>query len=150
MHVQGSVGIYPISFGGGIYVILGSDWLFKNHAIIEYNTRKVLLIHEDLDDDNQILFQGNEVNHQCIISYVKATKYLREGCQGFLASMVDAQLDCKDLDPSSVWVVSEYLDAFQHELLGLPPAREMEFSMDLLSETTPISKAPYMMAPVEL
>ena len=47
-------------------------------------------------------------------------------------------------------VVNEYLDVFPEELPGLPPERELEFSIDLLPGTAPISKAPYRMAPVEL
>ena len=37
-----------------------------------------------------------------------------------------------------------------NDLLGLPPNHEVEFSIDLLFGTTPISKAPYRMAPMEL
>ncbi|KAA3479974.1 DNA/RNA polymerases superfamily protein [Gossypium australe] len=36
------------------------------------------------------------------------------------------------------------------ELSGLPPIREVEFGIDLLPDTTPISIAPYRMAPAEL
>ena len=35
-------------------------------------------------------------------------------------------------------------------LLGLPPDREIEFAIDLAPGTEPVSKAPYMMAPVEM
>nr|GFA37127.1 putative reverse transcriptase domain-containing protein [Tanacetum cinerariifolium] len=34
--------------------------------------------------------------------------------------------------------------------LGIPPEREVEFSIELVSGTQPISKAPYHMAPIEL
>ena len=64
--------------------------------------------------------------------------------------MVEAQPGSVKTDPSSVRVVSDYLDVFPDELPGLPPIRETEFSIDLLLETTPISKAPYRMAPAEL
>ena len=46
--------------------------------------------------------------------------------------------------------MNEYLDVFPEELPGLPPERELEFSIDLLPGTAPISKAPYRMAPAEL
>ena len=47
-------------------------------------------------------------------------------------------------------VISEYLDVFPDELSGLPPMRDSEFVIDVLPGTTPISKAPYRMAPAEL
>jgi len=39
---------------------------------------------------------------------------------------------------------------FSKKLLGLPPHREVEFFIDLVSETQPISIPPYRMAPAEL
>ena len=47
-------------------------------------------------------------------------------------------------------VVSEFVDIFSKELLGLPPRREVDFSIDLVPGATPISKAPYRLSPVEL
>ena len=47
-------------------------------------------------------------------------------------------------------VVCEFLNIFPDDLPGLPPAREIEFSIEVLAGTTTISKAPYHMAPVEL
>ena len=34
---------------------------------------------------------------------------------------------------------------FPEELLGMPPDRDVEFSIELLPRTTPISKTPYIM-----
>ena len=39
---------------------------------------------------------------------------------------------------------------FLEELPGLPPIREVEFGIDLMSGTTPISIAPYRMEPTKL
>ena len=47
----------------------------------------------------------------------------------------------------SVW--NEFSDVFE-EILGLPPDRAVEFSIDTIPGTVPISKAPYRMAPTEL
>jgi hypothetical protein len=46
--------------------------------------------------------------------------------------------------------VRDFVDVFLEELPGLPPDREIEFTIDLLPGTGPISKAPYRMAPLEL
>ena len=47
-------------------------------------------------------------------------------------------------------MVEEFLDVFSEDLPGLPPDRVFEFSIDVISGTAPISKAPYQMAPMEL
>nr|GEV76960.1 hypothetical protein [Tanacetum cinerariifolium] len=39
---------------------------------------------------------------------------------------------------------------FPDELPGIPPVREVEFNIDLILGSEPISKAPYRMAPIEL
>ena len=39
---------------------------------------------------------------------------------------------------------------FPDDLPGLPPEREIDFPIDLISDTTPISLPPYRMAPAEL
>jgi hypothetical protein len=47
-------------------------------------------------------------------------------------------------------VVRDFLDVFPEELPGMPPDREVEFVIDLLPGTTPISKRPYRMSVEEL
>jgi hypothetical protein len=42
------------------------------------------------------------------------------------------------------------VNVFPEELLGIPPDREIEFTINLLPNTAPISKASYRMAPLEL
>nr|GFB72406.1 putative reverse transcriptase domain, aspartic peptidase domain protein [Tanacetum cinerariifolium] len=71
-----------------------------------------------------------------------------ERCQGFLASVMDTSLESPNIENLSV--VREFADVFPDELPGLPSAREIEFSIDLIHGTKPILKAPYRMAPFEL
>ncbi|WRX21068.1 Retrotransposon gag domain - like 10 [Theobroma cacao] len=49
-----------------------------------------------------------------------------------------------------VSIVSEFPDVFPDDLPGLPPDRELEFLIDLLPGTAPISIPSYRMAPTEL
>ena len=56
----------------------------------------------------------------------------------------------KVLTVKMVPIVREYRDVFPEDLPGLPPEREVEFGIDLIPGTAPISKAPYCMAPVKL
>ena len=47
-------------------------------------------------------------------------------------------------------MVREYENVFLEELPGLPPPQEIEFSIELVPGTQPISILPYWMAPAEM
>ncbi|MCI86962.1 cellular nucleic acid-binding protein, partial [Trifolium medium] len=47
-------------------------------------------------------------------------------------------------------VVCEFPGVFPGDVLDVPPEREVEFSIDLVSGTGPISMAPYRMSASEL
>ena len=47
-------------------------------------------------------------------------------------------------------MVNEFSDVFPEDLPGLPPEREVEFGIDVIPGTQPISIPPYRMAPAEL
>jgi hypothetical protein len=49
-----------------------------------------------------------------------------------------------------ILVVQEYPDVFPEELLDMPPESDIEFLIELLPRTTPISKRPYRMPVNEL
>jgi hypothetical protein len=51
---------------------------------------------------------------------------------------------------NNIRVVRDFLDVFPEELPGMPPDREVEFVIDLLPRTAPISKRPYRMSVEEL
>jgi hypothetical protein len=47
-------------------------------------------------------------------------------------------------------LVCDFLGVFSDELLGLPPGRDVEFAIELIPGTPPISRRPYQMPPNEL
>ena len=73
---------------------------------------------------------------------------LKKGCSGFLAYMINSEATNEKLE--DIPIVREFPDVFPEELPGLPPDWEIEFSIELLHGTGPISKTPYRMAPAEL
>ena len=83
-----------------------------------------------------------------MISAIPARRLLKKGCQGYLAHVRDARIPSTDL--GDIPIVRDYLDVFPDDLPGLAPDREIEFNIDLLPGTNPISIAPYRMAPTEL
>jgi hypothetical protein len=51
---------------------------------------------------------------------------------------------------ASVPVVCEFPNVFPKDLLGLPPDRDVEFTIELEPRTAPISRRPHRMASLEL
>jgi len=47
-------------------------------------------------------------------------------------------------------IVCEFPDVFPEELPGVPPVRQVEFSIDLVLGAAPIAKVPYLLAPPEM
>ena len=83
-----------------------------------------------------------------IIFALQASNMLKKGCSGFLAYVINSEANNEKLE--DIPIVKDFPDVFLEELPGLPPDREIEFSIELFPSTGPISKAPYRMAPVEL
>ena len=82
-----------------------------------------------------------------MISATRASKLLSKGCTAFLCAV--EVLETPELEPKDIPIVQEFLEVFQ-EVPRLPPDRKIEFAIELLPGTSPISKAPYWMAPAEL
>jgi len=75
-------------------------------------------------------------------------KVMKEGSQCFL---ILTQLSVEtETQPLEAPVVGDFSDVFPEDVPRLPPTREIEFSIDLVSGAGLVSIAPYRMAPVEL
>ena len=83
-----------------------------------------------------------------IISAMQARCFLRKGCEAFLALVVDSKKGQVNLEDISV--IKEFPNMLPEELPGLPPEREVDLCVELLPGMTPISRAPYRMAPTKL
>ncbi|CAJ2645621.1 unnamed protein product [Trifolium pratense] len=127
-------------------VILGMDWLSSHHATLDcYNK----IVKFEIPGKSPFSFQGKStwMPHN-LISALRANRLLRRGCQGYLAVVTNIQWGEGKLE--KILIASEFPDVFPEDLPGLPPDREIEFSIELVPDTQPISIPPYRMAPAEL
>ncbi|XP_073138128.1 uncharacterized protein [Henckelia pumila] len=83
-----------------------------------------------------------------LVSSIEMTRLLDSGNEGFLVYVVDLSQGERSI--SDIPVVCEFSDVFPEEIPGFPPEREVEFSIELMPGTEPLSRAPYRLAPVEL
>jgi len=74
-----------------------------------------------------------------LISVIKAHKLMQKGCLAFLCAVEVVDTFEPKLD--NIPIAYEFSEVFQ-EVPGLPPDWEIEFAIDLIPRTAPISKAP--------
>ncbi|KAJ8761158.1 hypothetical protein K2173_001214 [Erythroxylum novogranatense] len=139
------VDLMPLKMGG-LDVILGMDTLEKYHANLDCKQKTVEV---ELEDGSRVVFLGDrKASPPWIVSAMTAERLMSKGCEAFLAYVLDTEANRGRLE--DIPVVRKFPDVFPEELLGLPPPREIEFPIELLPGTTPISIPPYRMAPAEL
>ncbi|XP_055961859.1 uncharacterized protein LOC126681798 [Mercurialis annua] len=127
-------------------VILGMDWLSKLHAIVDCQTKEVVM---EIQGQMKTMIVGErKTMPNCLISAVTAFHLIKDGCQAYLASVID--MTKVSLGVSEIRVVRDFPDVFLDELPGLPPHREVDFEIETIPGSAPISIAPYRMAPLEL
>jgi hypothetical protein len=103
----------------GINVILGIGYLTKYDGVISCAKRMVTLTSP----------QGEKIK-------------VKVSMPAVAEAMVN-QLEEKSLE--HIKIVCEYPDVFLEELPGMPPDRDIKFSVELLPKTAPISKRAYRM-----
>ncbi|KAE8714558.1 hypothetical protein F3Y22_tig00110195pilonHSYRG00185 [Hibiscus syriacus] len=136
----------PLGNSARFEVILGMDWLFRYYGDVSCRLKRVTL---KSPDGIEISVSSEKFNPLAnVISVMSAKKLLLQGCQGFLANVIDSRAQEKRLE--EIPIVREFPDVFPAELPGLPPDREVEFQIEIMPGTAPIAMAPYRMAPKEL
>ncbi|GJX51790.1 putative reverse transcriptase domain-containing protein [Tanacetum coccineum] len=115
--------LMPVELGS-FDVIIGMDWLRRCHAVIVCDEKLVQIPY----GNETLIFHGNESNNGIesqltIISCSKAQEYMTKGY---------------------------FPEVFPEDLSGLPPARPVEFQIDLILGAVPVARAPYRLAPSEM
>nr|GEU61408.1 putative reverse transcriptase domain-containing protein [Tanacetum cinerariifolium] len=100
-------------------------------------------------------FEKNDQVHESrlnIILCVKAQKYFSKGCDVFLAhvTMTEAEDKLKGKRLEDVPIVRDFPEVFPKDLQGVPPARKVEFQIDLVPCAAPVARAPYRLAPSKM
>ena len=100
-------------------VILGMDWLSEHDAIIKCR-KKCVQFSKGEEEEFTLQCDRSEVPAN-LVSVMKARRMLGKGCQGYLAYVMNREVE--PLELQQIPVVREFLDLFPAELPGLPPER---------------------------
>ncbi|GJX96565.1 putative reverse transcriptase domain-containing protein [Tanacetum coccineum] len=141
-----NIDLMPVELGS-FDVIIGMDWLRRCHAVIVCDEKLVRIPYRN----ETLIFRGNKSNDEresrlTIISCSKAQEYMANGCQIFLAQISAKKEEDKSEGKQlkDVPIIRDFPKVFPKDLPGLPPARPVEFQIDLIPGAAPVARAPYL------
>ncbi|GJW07619.1 putative reverse transcriptase domain-containing protein [Tanacetum coccineum] len=118
-----NVDLMPIELGS-FDVIIGMDWLSKYRALIVCDEKVVPILY------------GNEV------------LTIHGDGSNVTEKKTEDKSDEKRLE--DVPIVRDFSEVFPEDLPGLPPTRQVEFQIDLVSGAALVARSPYILAPSEM
>jgi hypothetical protein len=131
---------------GSYDVVINMDWLESHEAIINCNTKRLILVN----DEGQIcvIVGRNQGDSLRFISSLQLRKRMQKRCKLYAILALNEKGVAEGLE--KLLVVREFSDVFPEELPGLSPQRELEFTIDLKPGTELIARTPYHMLTLEL
>ena len=133
---------------GSYDLVLGMDWLEQHNAVIDCKGKTIRC----LDDSGsaRVIFGIKRPFSLRKISAKQLARCARKGCNLFAIAVNDLE---EIVDKESFLnhpVLQKFSDVFVEDIPGIPPRREIDFRIDLVPGTEPISKTPYRMTAQEL
>lgn len=117
-------------------IILGMKWLEFNYVHINYYNKTARF--PKFIDNGELMF----------LSAKKVEELLENEAQMF-AMFASLQVD-SEVTSGDLHVVCEFPYVFQDDISDFPPECEVEFTIDLVPGTSPVSMAPYRMPTSDL
>ncbi|XP_017431977.2 uncharacterized protein LOC108339348 [Vigna angularis] len=125
-------------------VILGMDWLATNRILIDCGKKELVFPDEGEEELSVTLGQLKEDIVEGAYCFLIMT-HSDEEMEGVKWERSSQDEQCEGRS-----VIEEFPEVFPDEIPGLPPVREVEFTIDLVTTAAPISVQPYKMSPAEL
>ncbi|XP_050896742.1 uncharacterized protein LOC127103533 [Lathyrus oleraceus] len=121
-------------------VVLGMDWISAYSVFIGCE-EKLIIIPSSETTPKDVLTTILEGTIGMVIFLFKKEKSVL---------LVLTKEPSDNLKVTQIPIIFEFPEVFPEDVTSLPPEREVEFSIDLIPGTAPISISPYRMAPLEL
>nr|GEW25013.1 putative reverse transcriptase domain-containing protein [Tanacetum cinerariifolium] len=132
--------LMPVELGS-FDVIIGMDWLRRCRTVIVCDEKLVRIPY----GNETLTFCDNESNNGresrlTVVSRSKAQRYMAKGCQTFMAQISAKKEEDKSEGKQlkDVPIVQDFPEVFSKDLPGLPPARPVEFQIDLILGVAPV------------
>jgi hypothetical protein len=123
------------------------DWLASHKTKLDCYSKNLECENEE---GTRVTLQGiqNSVSVRQI-STLQVKKYCRKGCSLYEIQVMNSVENNKPILEDHP-ILREYKDVFPEEVPGLPPRRDIEFSIELVPGEVPMYRTPYRMSTLDL
>eukprot|EP00253_Pinus_taeda_P014098 PITA_14098 len=133
---------------GSYDILIGMDWLEKHWSLVDCKT-KVIYFKDSLGNKKEMQGIKRPVQVRPITAN-QLVKCARKGYQFYAIQVGYADSKDKTAILNNIPVIQEFTDVFPEEIPGLPPKRNIDFTIELVPGAAPVSRAPYRMSVPEL
>nr|GEV97086.1 putative reverse transcriptase domain-containing protein [Tanacetum cinerariifolium] len=138
-----NIDLMPVELGS-FDVIIGMDWLTTYHVVIVCDEK---IVRVPFGNETLIIRcngsnNGTQLNS---ISCTKTRKYLLKEYPIFVANITTKTIKDKSEEKrlENMPIVRDFSEVFPEDLPGLPPARQVEFKIGLITGAATVAWAPY-------
>eukprot|EP00253_Pinus_taeda_P011610 PITA_11610 len=133
---------------GSYDVLIGMDWLEKHWDLVNCKTKVIRYRDEaGIEQDMQGIKRPVQIRP---ITASQLAKCIRNRCQVYAIQVRYSETKNKENPLEHLPVIKEFADVFPEEIPGLPPKRDIDFTIELIPGATPVSRTPYRMSIPEL
>ena len=132
---------------GSYDMLIGMDWIEKHKVMLNW-FYKTLTYTNDIGTTIKVKGISRKVTIR-EISTLQMKRYIRKGCKVFVVYIMNDNDNKSKLKIEDIPVLNEFEDIFLKEVIGLPPKRDIDFTIDLIPGAILASKYPYRMNMIE-
>jgi hypothetical protein len=133
---------------GSYEIIIGNDWLEKNKVVL--NCYEKSFVYKNGNKISRTIQGIRKPVFVRQISSMQFKKWISKGCKIYVIQVTNfLERENKPILEEFA-VLHGFKDVFIEEILELPPRREIDLSIDILSRSALMSNTPYRMSVPEL
>jgi hypothetical protein len=141
---QATLNILPL---GSYDLLIGMDWLATHKARLDCYHKNIECVRKE---GKRITLQGiRKLVSVRQISALQMRKYWQKGCPLYAIQVLKTNEGDRP-SPDDHPILREYRYVFPEEVPGLPPRRDIDFSIELALGAVSVSRTPYQMSTPEL
>ena len=126
------------------------DWLKQHRVVLNCFDKTFTCLN---NEGETITFKG--IPRKTLIRHISSLQLkrdVRKRCKSFSITITNEEYSNKEdkINLEDIAILRGYSDVFPEEILRLPPKRELDFTIELVSGAVPNLKSPYQMKVLEL